>query len=219
MRLAKLETHVRSRQPSLEVAPERIPDEGCTQSSSVPLKAHQSSSETIRQPSFEVAHGRRAERHQSSSETIRQPSFEVAHGRRAERIHSEEELARFLETSARVRAVGALERGLVMLVLFLRALRARILSPYGTISAHHSQSVALHGTPSRAQRLAHLLTRHVALCSMAIKGRHQGPSEGHPRPSCSPSRAPRGLVLAINGNQWQSMAINGNHLLARHVAL
>jgi hypothetical protein len=187
MRLAKLETHVRSRQPSLEVAPERIPDEGCTQSSSVPLKAHQ-----------------------SSSETIRQPSFEVAHGRRAERIHSEEELARFLETSARVRAVGALERGLVMLVLFLRALRARILSPYGTISAHHSQSVALHGTPSRAQRLAHLLTRHVTLCSMAIKGRHQGPSEGHPRPSCSPSRAPRGLVLAINGNQWQSMAINGN---------
>ena len=141
MRLAKLETHVRSRQPSLEVAPECIPDEGCTQSSSVPLKAHQ-----------------------SSSETIRQPSFEVAHGRRAERIHSEEELARFLETSARVRAVGALERGLVMLVLFLRALRARILSPYGTISAHHSQSVALHGTPSRAQRLAHLLTRHVALC-------------------------------------------------------
>jgi len=92
----------------------------------VPLKAHQSSSETIRQPSFEVAHGRRAERHQSSSETIRQPSFEVAHGRRAERIHSEEELARFLETSARVRAVGALERGLVMLVLFLEALRARL---------------------------------------------------------------------------------------------
>jgi len=103
MRLAKLETHVRSRQPSLEVAPERIPDEGCTQSSSVPIKAHQ-----------------------RPSETIRQPSFEVAHGRRAERIHSEEELARFLETSARVRAVGALERGLVMLVLFLEALRARI---------------------------------------------------------------------------------------------
>ena len=49
-------------------------------------------------------------------------------GRRAERVHSEEELASFLETSAHVRAVGALECGLVMLILFFRALRTIAIS-------------------------------------------------------------------------------------------
>ena len=58
-------------------------------------------------------------------------------GRRAERVHSEEELASFLETSAHVRAVGALECGLVMLILFFRALRTI------AISGNQWQSVAI----------------------------------------------------------------------------
>ena len=64
--------------------------------------------------------------HRNQSEFRPGRRFRTGPGRRAERVHSEEELASFLETSARVRTVGALERGLVMLVLFLKALRARI---------------------------------------------------------------------------------------------